>query len=290
MIPVVIPYYKKLGRLLKCKRHFNKQTMPVVMHIINDNKRNSGYTAAVNRGLRHWLAKPSEWNYIMVCDQDMYLNPDAVKLMYELMESRPKCGIAVALQQRKDLPLIVQGGGMDCYPSGCIEEAHISFFEEDKPVFWGDLACFMIRKRCLWEIGLLDENFWLVCSDSDLTLRARSMGWEVWIPAGAIGRHQKGSSHPDTYNGLSMDEIKKIPIVQKLSNDQMLFKEKWIEAGYYEYLKYEAKKPILIIKGGKLAFVDGQKDASEHWVRKDKECGPRQTKEKAQKSPSVVTG
>lgn len=273
MIPIVIPYYKKLGRLLKCKRHLRKQTMAGVIHIVNDNARHSGYTAAVNRGLRYWLNRASQWDYIVVLDQDMYLDPDAIKIMFEFMESRPKCGIAVCLQQRKDNPLIVQGGGFDCYPVGLVEEGHISYYENDKPIFWGDLACFMVRKECIWDIGLLDENFRFIASDSDYTLTARSKGWEVWIPAGAKGVHQKGAAHPSTYKNLSTEETNKVPIVQQMARDQLVFEKKWVNPEFYTILRHEKKKPIFIIKEGKAILCEGQpytaKEMKKDWLRKE---------------------
>lgn len=274
MIPAVIPYYKKLGRLLKCKRHLNKQTMPVTIHVVNDNKRHSGYTAAVNRGLRHWLARP-QWNYLVVLDQDMYLDRDAVKTMYEFMESHPKCGIAVALQQKTDNPLIVQGGGADCYPVGCVQEAHISYYENPRPLFWGDLACFMIRRECLWDIGVMDENLRFICSDSDYCLTARSKGWEVWIPAGAKGVHQKGQAHPDTYKNMTEEEMKDVPILQQMGRDQTFFKEKWIDSGYYHILKFEKEKPVFIIKDGSIAPASGQdltvNKKAQAWIEREKQ-------------------
>ncbi len=267
MIPVVIPYYKKLGRLLKCKRRLNKQTMPVIVHVVNDNKRHSGYTAAVNRGLRYWLGRP-QWDYIVVCDQDMYLDQDAIKLMYELMESHPKCGIAVALQQKNDNPFIVQGGGRDCFPVGTLFEAHISYFEEDKPIFWGDLACFMVRKECMWDIGLLDENFRFICSDSDYCLTARSKGWEVWLPGDCKGVHQKGAAHPSTYEGMPDEEVQKLPIVKQMGRDQTMFKKKWVDSGYYELLSFEDDKPLFIIREGVITAADG-KEMQGKWLRKE---------------------
>ena len=259
MIPVVIPYYKKRLRLHKCKKHLKAQTLPVKVHIVNDNRKHSGYTAAVNRGLRYWLNRACEWDYIVVLDQDMYLDPDAIEHLQKCMETHRQCGIAVALQRIKDRPMFVQSGGRDCYPVGVVEEAHISYYSDrDLPVFWGDVACMMVRKECMWDIGVMDENFTFICSDSDYTMTARSKGWEVWCPGGALGIHEKGQAHPSTYEHLSVEEMRKTPMVQQMHRDMTFFEKKWITAGYYDILKFEENKPIFIVKGGIVIPSDGQ--------------------------------
>lgn len=328
MIPCVIPYYKALFRLRKCKKHLKAQTMPVRVHVENDSRKSSGYTAAVNRGLRYWLNRASEWDYIMVCDQDMYLDTNAVENMYKFLESHSSCGIAVALQREGDRPSFVLGGGLDCYPVGVQMELHISFYElEGKPCWWGDIACMMVRKECMWDIGVLDENFVFICSDSDYTLTARSKGWEVWTP-NAAGIHQRGQAHPDNYNGKSQEKIDNHPIIQQMRRDTEMFRRKWIGSEYYKILKYEENKPIFIMKQNIIIPASGQSEDAEKlkekWLKekverdktekqgkvyrpkpdeatqrlinfakalkKDDKCGQQLTKNLVQKSLSADTG
>lgn len=254
MIPVVIPYYRNLRRLRKCKKHLKKQTVngQIQLHVVNDSRKASGYTKAVNRGLRHFLARPNGWDYIVILDQDMYLDVDAIEQFVKFMELHPKCGVAVALQRLYDRPSFVQGGGLDCIPAGVVKESHLSYFTKDKPAVWGDIACCMVRKECLWDTGLLDENFNFVCSDSDFTLTARSKGWEVWVPIGVRGIHQRGEAAP-------VEDMKKPPrLLGQMKKDIYLFRQKWEKSGYYDILKYESNKPIYVIKSGDIILADGQ--------------------------------
>ncbi|MHC4316724.1 MAG: glycosyltransferase family 2 protein [Planctomycetota bacterium] len=273
-------------RLRKCKKHLKAQTMPVHVHVENDSRKSSGYSATVNRGLRHWLDRCSEWNYIVVCDQDMYLDPNAIENLYVHLESHPKCGIAVCLQRIEDRPMFVHGGGIDCYPVGSQLQLHISYYEKEaKPVWWGDIACMMVRKECMWDIGLLDENFRYICSDSDYTLTARSKGWEIWTPY-AAGIHIRGGSHPKSYEGKSQNQIMKDPLVHQMKRDQEMFKKKWLDSGYYKILKYEDDKPIFIIRSGVILPCDGQGDAidelKEKWLKEKRQ---QDKKEKAEFVP-----
>jgi glycosyltransferase involved in cell wall biosynthesis len=256
MIPVVIPYYKNRKRLRRCRKHLKNQTVngAIDVHIVNDSKLHSGYTRAVNRGLRHYLAKPNGWDYIVILDQDMYLDPDAIEEFVKFMDTHPKCGVAVALQRLYDRPVFAQGGGHDCIPVGVVEEAHVSYYTKDTPAFWGDIACCMVRKECLWDIGLLDENFNFVCSDSDFTLTARSKGWEVWIPSEVRGIHQRGEAAPVA------DAEKNPPrMMKQIQKDITLFRKKWEKSDYYEILKYDTNKPIFTIRAGELVQPEGWK-------------------------------
>ncbi len=271
VIPCVVPYYKGLLKFRKCKKHLKAQTMPVHVHMVNDSRKASGYTAAVNRGLRYWLNRASEWNYIMVCDQDMYLDSNAVENMQKFLESHPKCGIAVCLQRIPERPSFVHGSGIDCYPVGTLLQCHISYYEkEGKPCWWGDVACMMVRKECMWDIGLLDENFVFICSDSDYTLTARSKGWEVWTP-GAAGVHLRGKAAPKEYENKTPEQMGKNPIVQQMSRDRDMFARKWLDSEYFRILKYEENKPIFIIRGNNVIPCDGQgeeaDDLKEKWLK-----------------------
>lgn len=256
MIPVVIPYYKERKRLRRCRKHLKNQSVNgrIEVHIVND-KQGSGYTKAVNRGLRHYLAQPNGWDYIVVLDQDMYLDTDAVEQFVKFMDTHPKCGVAVALQRLYDRPSFVQGGGHDCIPVGVVEEAHISYFTKDTPVFWGDIACCMIRKECLWDVGLLDENFNFVCSDSDFTLTARSKGWEVWVPVEVRGIHQRGEAAPIE------DDAPEPRLIKQIGKDIALFRKKWEKSDYYNILKYEPHKAVNVIRSGDI--ISSKKEESD---------------------------
>lgn len=271
MIPVVIPYYKERKRLRRCRKQLKAQTVKdrIEVHIINDSRRSSGYTAAVNRGLRHFLAKPSGWDYIVILDQDMYLDPDAIEQLKKTLDAHPKCGVAVTIQRLYDRPFFVQAGGLDCLPAGTIETAHMTYFTEDRPIFWGDIACCMIRKECLWDTGVLDENFRFICSDSDYTLTARTKGWEVWICGHARGIHQKGFSASEEVKA-EKDKKTERPdaIFEQMGRDQQLFRAKWEGSGYYKILKFEDDKPIRIIKQGEVIDIQKGGDVTRSPMRR----------------------
>jgi GT2 family glycosyltransferase len=126
---------------------------------------------------------------------------------------------------------VICGGSYEAFPLGKHQHGRLSEFTEDKQILWCNGACMMLRKKMIREIGLLDENFVFIGSDSDYCFTARSRGWQIWRIAGARGIHEHGAS------GVSGDrdiEILKI-------KDMTYFGKKWLTGELYREMAYEGK-------------------------------------------------
>ena len=87
----------------------------------------------------------------------------------------------------------------------------------------------IFRKEMIQEIGLLDENYALICSDSDYCFTASSRGWEVWRIAGAKGTHEHGASGRVCDPDIELLKIK----------DMIHFGRKWLTGEMYKELSHE---------------------------------------------------
>jgi GT2 family glycosyltransferase len=232
LIPAIIPYYKNKNQLDRCIAHLNKQTIKGVEISIRDNNNdNIYYTAAVNEGIKKYLYQPCE--YILVLNQDMYLEPAAVEIMITFMNSHPECGIGAPLQlHAEDHDYVICGGSFEAFPLGKHQHGRLSEFTEDKQIPWCNGACMILRKKMVREIGLLDENFVFIGSDSDYCFTARSRGWQIWSIAGARGIHEHGAS------GVSGD--RNIEILKL--KDMIYFGKKWLTGELYREMAYEGKR------------------------------------------------
>jgi tetratricopeptide (TPR) repeat protein/GT2 family glycosyltransferase len=232
IIPVVIPFYKNKTQLDKCIAHLNKQTTEGVEIFIRDNSNDNIYfTAAVNEGIKKYLNQPCE--YILILNQDMYLEPSALEIMTAFMNSHPKCGIGAPLQlYAKDPNYVICGGSYEAFPLGKHKHGRLSEFTKDEQILWCNGACMIFRKEMIREIGLLDENFLFIGSDSDYCFTARSRGWQIWTIASARGIHEHGAS------GISNDmniELLKI-------KDVIHFGKKWLTGELYKEMAYEGNR------------------------------------------------
>ncbi len=228
MIPVIIPFYKHQNQLDRCLEHLNKQSVAVEIFVRDNNTDNVYFTKAINEGIRRFLDQ--DWHYIIALNQDMYLEPNAVEEMVEFMDSTPQCGIGSPLEhlssQAKDQAL---GGGLEAFPLGVHRCGPISELAKPEKIFWANGSCMIFRKAMIREIGLLDENFAFICSDSDYSFTARTRGWEVWRIGTAQGLHEQGASGTTTNLNLELLKI----------NDLLYFARKWLTGNLYKQIAYK---------------------------------------------------
>ncbi len=231
MIPVIIPYYKKKHQLEKCIAQLKNQTIPVEIFVRDNSEDNIFFTAAINEGIRKFLNQNCQ--YIIILNQDMYLESIAVEEMVKFMDSHPLCGIGTPLQLH---PLkqnyVICAGSYEAFPFGTHQHGPLSAFTEGAPLYWGNGACMILRKAMIQEIGLMDKNFVFLGSDSDYCFTARSRGWQVWRIVNARGIHEHGAS----------GAVANLEITILKLNDMIYFGKKWLTAGLYKELAYEGEK------------------------------------------------
>jgi GT2 family glycosyltransferase len=76
----------------------------------------------------------------------------------------------------------------------------------DEPVQaeWLSGASLMIRREVFADTGLMDEDYFLYFEETDLCLRARRKGWELWyVPASRV-MHIEGAA-----TGFTLEEVTK---------------------------------------------------------------------------------
>ncbi len=230
MIPVVIPSYKEPEQLAKCVAHLEAQTVEVETFIRDNSTDNVYFTAAINEGIQRYLDE--DCRYILMLNQDMYLEPNAVEEMVKFMDSHPQCGIGTPLQLHSENPdHVLYAGCLEAFPFGRHQQGPISDFSEDAPLFWGNGACMILRKQMIREIGLLDKNLVFIGSDSDYCFTARAKGWQVWRIANARGVHEHGASGAVADAGMDLLKI----------NDMLYFGRKWLTGGLYRELSAEGE-------------------------------------------------
>jgi GT2 family glycosyltransferase len=231
MIPVIIPFYKNKTQLDKCLMHLRQQSMPVQVFIRDNSEDNIFFTAAVNEGIRYYLDKPV--NYMIILNQDMYLDPRAVEEMVNFMNRNPSCGIGAPLQLHpQQTDYVIWAGCYEAFPVGRHLHGPLQHFKTDEPIYWANGACMIFRKQMIQEIGIMDKNLVFIGSDSDYSFTARSRGWEIWRIATATGVHEQGASGN---SGNPNIELLKI-------NDMLYFSRKWLNSDLYNSLAFEGRE------------------------------------------------
>lgn len=238
-IGIIIPHYKKPEQLERCKKAIDDAVMPkgyvegctIETIAWDNNKINIGFTKAVNKG----LLRLNDVDYCVVLNQDCYVRPDFFVEIVKFMGNNPNCFIAGVKQiSDKDEDLIIHGGCTMAFPEG----RHIGgrkskkSCSKNKQMPWVNGACMIVNMSLLSHVGIMDENYFLIGSDSDWCYTARLRGKEVWYIADAEVVHE---------GGVSTRKDSKDVEVQKLL-DMTYFKDKWIEQGAFRELSMEVFK------------------------------------------------
>ncbi len=165
------------------------------------NKENVGFAKANNQAIK---ACTSE--YVLLLNPDTVVGEQTILGCVEFMDAHPEAGGAgVRMLTREGVPAPESRRGIPTpwvamlKMLGFTRRYYMSDLPWDKPcrieVISG--AFFMLRKKALDEVGLLDEDFFMYGEDIDLSYRLLKGGWQNWyLPYDII--HYKGGSTQKT--------------------------------------------------------------------------------------------
>lgn len=231
LVPIVIPFYKEHDKLTKCLAAIEAQSHGPCETFVRDNTHdNILFTAAVNEGLSKYCYRP-DVEYVVVLNQDAYMDRDCVRHLVEFMDGHPECGAACPLQYAETASgrKVSWGGSLQAFPDGVHRVGDIASYGEPFETFWANGACMMIRTQVVREVGLFDKNLRFICSDSDFSFTARSRGWKVFVVPQALAQHALAGSGRES--SLEIQLVK--------CRDVVYFAEKWLTGGVYKRLALE---------------------------------------------------
>ena len=175
---IIIVWYGDRTDLDACIASVEKNCTDYELRVIDNNKVNLGFTKAVNTGI-----KAGTCPYVWLINQDAIVLPGAQEALIYRFSYHHKVGIVGSMQRDPDdQDLIRHGGTLRAFPSGIHKGGRISMGHGQIPEknTWVNFASAMLRRSMIDEIGPLDEQMFLVYSDSDYCYVARRAGWDVW--------------------------------------------------------------------------------------------------------------
>jgi GT2 family glycosyltransferase len=227
-IPIIIPFYQERQKLECCLAHLHAQSHGDTEIFVRDNTRDNIYfTAAVNEGLRKFCYDPAI-QYVMILNQDAYLQPSALQMLCNFLDRNPDSGIAAPLQLTPQ-SLVTWGGSLRGFPTGTHKCDPVESYDRPVETYWANGAAMMIRTEVVREVGLWDRNLRFVCSDQDFSLSARARGWKVHVVPEARCAHELS-----TTGDIANLEIELIKL-----KDIVYFGRKWLSGDLYRALSFE---------------------------------------------------
>ncbi len=215
-ITVVIPNWNGAHHLVDCLDSLLQQTLTNFEVIVVDNGStdnslellkdaydwarlialpdNRGFSAAVNAGI-----EASSSPYVVLLNNDTRARPDWLERLILAMESQPDAAFGACRMLRWDPPHDIDSAGdrfLLWSGAGANIGAGMPADSHSQPAWiFGACAGAAIYRRSLFEdIGLFDEDFFLVFEDVDLDLRAQVAGHRCLYIPDAVVYHKRGAS------------------------------------------------------------------------------------------------
>lgn len=163
--------------------------------ILIRNGENRGFAGGNNVGIRYSL-RTLDAKYIMLLNNDTYVNQSFLNELVEAMEADEKIGSVQSLLLKPGGKL-VDSLGQALVEGGAIDMGIGSKYEEEvnkTDIFGPCAAAALYRSALLREIGLFDESFFVIYEDVDLSWRIRLKGYSSSLVPSSLVYHKRGVS------------------------------------------------------------------------------------------------
>ncbi len=154
---------------------------------------NSGFATGNNIAIKRAKTK-----YIALLNNDAVPHPLWLNHLVEALESLPEAGLAASKMVFYNNPEIIDRAG-DAYTragTGLLRGRGIQAgcYNSKEWIFGACAGAALYRSTMLEDIGLFDEDFFLVYEDVDLSFRAQLKGYKCIFVPGAVAYHKASSS------------------------------------------------------------------------------------------------
>ena len=157
-------------------------------------ERNTGFAAAVNRGIRE-----SRSELVATLNNDVVVHKDWLAALVAAADRHPRAGaFASRLVSTEDPGRIDSAGDRlarsgRAYGIGRGQRDGLAFAAE-REVFGATAGAALYRRALFEDVGLFDESYFAYVEDTDLAWRAQSRGWRaVYVPQ-ALASHVGSAS------------------------------------------------------------------------------------------------
>lgn len=184
------------------------------------NRRNVGYPAANNQGLRAFGFRESEDRstetsaprFALLLNSDTELPPDALSKMLSFMTEHRQAGVAgpklvrpdgsLDLACRRSFPtpeisFYRMTGLSRLFPhSRRFGQYNLTYLDPDQLAEVDSVvgAFMLVRGEAIQQVGLMDETFFMYGEDLDWTYRMKAVGWKVYYNPAVTVLHVKKAS------------------------------------------------------------------------------------------------
>ena len=153
--------------------------------------KNLGYAGGNNFGIRVALSEGAE--YVLVLNNDIVLESDALKKMVEIMEKEANCAACQPLVKfYKEREKIWSAGTKMFlgYPRLYLKGKKEAIEDVFEAPFGLSGCAILVRASAFRDIGLFDERLFLMHEETEWCVRAKKKGYKLLVVASAVVYHK----------------------------------------------------------------------------------------------------
>lgn len=217
---IVVPHHSGVANTMECLRSLDQQTARSFLTVLVQNgskdplndsetssmhnlceiriRENSGFTGAVNTGIRYALNTEAE--FIWLVNNDTIVPPNTLSSLVLAAETHP--------DHAAFTPLIYQHPSKNVWFAGSSydENRMFAFHAQTVPdviendvtdIPWSTGCAMFLRRSALGEFAPFDERFFLKWEDVDLSLRLRFNGWRIGLVWNSALYHKVSRACPE---------------------------------------------------------------------------------------------
>ncbi len=208
------------------ERFARRATFPLTTIYLGENR---GFAGGNNIAYEH-----ASGEYIALLNPDARASEDWLAELVRGLDTDSTAGICTSRVLTWDGSAVDSAGDVLLSTLRCFkrESRQSEVFVKPEYVFSACAAAAMYRREMLETIGFFDEDFFIQCEDTDLSMRAQVAGWKVLYLPGAVVYHRVGhslgkASAPGIYysqRNMEFLRLKYLPVSLLLRKlPQMLF-------------------------------------------------------------------
>ncbi len=240
MIHIVIPHYDTPELLAACIASLEEHTPQAHEFIVVDDcsdesarealpserfhrfvqlSERSGFTRAVNAGME--LATGGD--DIVLLNSDITVSPGWLTGLLAAVDLDPRIGIVMSqVRDAADTSFISCAGSTapGQHRRGYEEDPALSALRIDADDYL-PFACVLLRAEMVRELGPLDEQFAIYCSDNDYCYRAQAAVWKLCYQPASVVYHEGG--------GTTRTQLYDAQFRAWCQQDAARFRERWPE-------------------------------------------------------------
>jgi len=147
--------------------------------------KNGGYTPAVNQGILY--AQERMYEYVLLLNNDTEAEPNFLKLLVDEAEKSAENGIVCSARRYPNGDIELHGADLVRGFQNVTKQEHL--VKEVLNCIWIPFGCVLLKMSMIREIGLLDKDMKMYCTDNEYCLRARFAGYKSLLVTESIVFH-----------------------------------------------------------------------------------------------------